>query len=190
MAVLGREVVNAMLFGPSSEGRLVHDSPVRGDVWAALAAAPGHRIEVLVEAYRNLPAGQVASRLADRLYRETAPRLVGDDREIGFGISFVQGFIAARIGLGDLIHAILPFTAWTRELHVFEVDPVVDVLGRHVEAQLLALQDAQRMVLDSDPRIGRLAATFRILAALAWAAEAESGRVIETLPDFFAAVLD
>ena len=187
MTQVGREVVNALLVGPGTDGRLVHDSPIRGDVWATYADKPGERVDVLIEAYRNVPTGLVATRLARRLY--TAPDRPGfeqQNNESGFGISFLEGFVTARISLRQLIFAVLPYTSWVRELKVLEKDrDVAGELIRYVTDQLAAMREPGKGVPEPDPSIARLAATFRILAALDWIAD-QQGEFIETLGAFFA----
>lgn len=179
MAKLAREVVNALLVGPSADGRLVHDSPIRGDVWASLATSPGQRVDVLIEAYREVPTGLVATRLARRLY--SAPERSGFAAPVphdGFGISLLEGFLAARLCLKDIIYAVLPYTAWIRDSRVLDEDRDVEgELRRHVSAQLDAMRFPTGPIQDADPAIARLAATFRILAALDWATDHETAAI-------------
>ena len=188
MAELGREVISALLVGPADDGRLVYDSPVRGDVWAELARADGDRIEVLIEAYRNVETGLVAARLARRLYQTPETEGFETPEEYGFGISYVEGFVAARLGLKELIYAVLPFTTWARELRI-----ETDLLGGGglvsslVRQQLLAMIGGKNAVDDTPPKIARLAAAFRVMAALHWALGRDLPP-IKTLKDFFAAV--
>ena len=177
MAALGREVVNALLLGPRSEGRLIHDSPVRGDVWAAFAAAPGQPIDVLLEVQRDIPTGIVAARLARRLHR-TKHSPAAFAPEAGFGISVLEGFVAARLSLDALVSAVLPFTAWSRVMEDgSNKEAIVDLLPALILEQLTAM----RMTSDTNPRSGkisvpprvaRVASTFRILAAVMWARDA------------------
>lgn len=187
MAKLGREVVNALLMGPSAEGRLVHESPVRGDVWAALAAAPGRPVDVLIEAYRNVETGLVASRLARRLYGyRPDPGRVSEDHS-GFGISYVEGFVAARLGLEDLTMHALPFSAWARDLRNPSADYRIAVdVAALVREQLSALADPGDAVREAEPKIARVTATFRMLAGLYWALDQEN-ETFASVAEFLAA---
>lgn len=181
MAALGREVVNVLLLGPRSDGRLIHDSPIRGDVWAAFGASPEHRVDVLIEVYRDVPTGLVAARLARRLHRRAAAEIqaVGETRS--FEVSMLEGIVAARLTLDDLAMAVLPYTSWARDLKTDRPRAeLLSELENLIREQLKtiargAAADAFPVMPNVDPNVARMAATFRILAALVWASRMKEG---------------
>lgn len=191
MAVLGQAVVSALLLGPGADGRLVHDSPIRGDVWAALAAAPGKRTDLLIEAYRDAASGAVASHLAERLHGEWPLPMrrpfEGDEPVGNFGISYVEGFVTARVNLIELAFYILPYTAWVNELRLPDHDGWTSTLRRIVADQLETmahLGPRTERLTDADPVLARIAPTFRILAGL-WLAQGDDDDTeIRTFVDF------
>lgn len=191
MAILGQTVVNALLLGPGADGRLVHDSPIRGDVWAALGAKPGERTDLLIEAYREVPTGSVAARLADRLYGkwplpDREPFNAGE-QPTSFGISYVEGFVAARANLVEIAFHILPYTAWVADLRLPEDFDWAPALGAVIKDQLSEMiQPGQRSerLTDTPPFLARLAPTFRILAGLWLALNDPDGDEVLTFADF------
>ena len=203
MARLSREIVNALLLGPRADGRLVHDSPIRGDVWAGLAAAPNRPIDILIEAYRETPSGLVAARLAERLYGpETVPQpflLESDSKPRrarsrvrptmpGYGISFLEGFVTARLSLDEIAYQVLPFTAWAHDVRRRDqAGRLLDQLYQLIRAQLQTLKDPEKtdIGLDrADPFVARLAATFRMLGALLWARDADARQGFTSVRSF------
>lgn len=198
MGTLGRNIVNALLLGPASDGRLVHESPIRGDVWAEIASRPSERIDVLIEAYRDASTGVVAARLARRLYDPNRPNLLltsPEGRDIsrtahpdkGFSISFVEGFVTAQVDLVELIVAILPYTSWTRDLRIRDnLDDIARRVRQLIALQLQAMSRPERPVAplpDRDPATARMAAVFRILGTLAWVRT--QAFELTDVPDFF-----
>lgn len=191
MAALGREVVNLLLLGPRSDGRLIHDSPIRGDVWAAFAASPGRAVDVLIEVYRDVPTGLVAARLARRLHRHAAAEKHAGDDTKSFEVSMLEGTVAARLTLGDLARAVLPYTSWARDLKterpraefLSELEQLIrqqlKMIARNADA------DAFPVFHNADPSVARMAATFRILAALEWASTMRDGPEEISLPSDF-----
>lgn len=187
MATLGREVISRLLIGPGDDGRLVHDSPIRGDVWAAYAAEPGGRVDVLIEVHRDTASGEVAARLARRLYRGGTRAASSRDPQDGYDISHVEGFVTARLTLPELATAVLPFTRWMRDLALDgRGSGAFEELRRQVRADLEAMRRPDAVPprsLERQPLILRMAATFRVLAAIAWAEGPSDGRKPEAFED-------
>lgn len=188
MALLGREVINALLVGPAADGRLVHDSPVRGDVWASFASDPAGRVDMLIESFWDRSSSVVAARLANRLY--DSPRGIIESHQ-GYGISYVDGFVTAKLSLDDLIRAVIPFTRWARDVRFWlRPEEAARLVEEQVKAQLEEMHfptERREVRLGGDPRIARIVPTYRILGALVWAAQS-SDAPIQTLQGFFEAV--
>ncbi|GAA0863755.1 hypothetical protein GCM10009115_15510 [Sphingopyxis soli] len=191
MIILGREVVNSLVLGPDADGRLVQDSPVRSDVWAGYAGAPGEALDLLVEAYRDTPTGLVAARIAARLYDTPERPGFGDaGHRLGYGLSFVEGLVAARLRIKELAYSLLPFTRWARSLGLAADDGVAARVEERVARQLHELRRRRgwaSATIETPPGIERLAATLRVLASLLWAegAEAADAAEIGTPADFY-----
>ena len=186
MTRLGRDLVTALLLGPSREGRLVPDSPIRGDVWAAFAAAPREPVRVLIEAQRDIAAGTVAARLAERCYAEADHERAEAGAE-GFGISVVEGFVAANLTLAHLVLSVLPMTAWCQgliapERRAEQMRALRDLLRSQLEA-MGAPADVRPTEVEWMPGIARMAATFRMIGALVWASGERDDTALQSVPD-------
>jgi len=99
-----RELVQFILLGPEDDRRQLQDSPVLGDVWIAYAKEPDKPQELLITPFREHAAGKVATTLAKRLK--------------GANIAYLQGIIAARLTLRQLVQSVIPMTSWRGEKRI------------------------------------------------------------------------
>ena len=99
------DLVEYLLLGPSSDRRLLQDSPILGDVWTAFAAQPLESQDLLITPMRTVIAGRVAKIVSDRLKALPGRGRVAD-------IAYLQGIVAARLHFEDLIRALVPLTDW------------------------------------------------------------------------------
>lgn len=188
MPGLGREIVSSLLLGPGNDGRLVHESPVRGDVWASFASEPKRPVDILIEVYRDFPTGPVADRLARRLHNSTAPNLA--ESLADYDISYLEGLVTARLTLRQLAAQVLPYTAWAEGMRSKVNAEDFSALENLIRWQLEALRSLPEKPYEAPsarPLVARMASTLRILATLLWAEKKPSGEAQDPR-DFFRSV--
>jgi subtilisin family serine protease len=98
-------LVDLVLLGPADDRRQLQDSPILGDVWLAYAAEPLARHDLLITPHRQTTAANVAHQIARRL------KVGGKNREPA-QIAYLQGLVAVRMSLPDLLRVIVPLTYW------------------------------------------------------------------------------
>src|SRR5829696_7388534 len=105
-------LVDLVLLGPMDDRRQLQDSPILGDVWLAYAAAPAASHDLLITPHKTVTAARVARVISERLAR------IAPERKGGARIAYLQGLVAARLNLGDMLRVIVPLTLWweTREI--------------------------------------------------------------------------
>ena len=60
------ELVEHILLGPADDRRVLQDSPLLGDVWAAYALDPGVVQDVLITPHKNTTAAAVAAKIREQ----------------------------------------------------------------------------------------------------------------------------
>src|SRR5215213_10076655 len=118
-----RSLVEFILLGPEDDRRQLQDSPILGDVWVEFAKRPGDRIELLVTPYKENSAGRVATTLAKRIAEahphganSRKPRSGSEAIEQrGADIAYLQGIVAARLTVTDVLKFVVPMTQWWTE---------------------------------------------------------------------------
>jgi hypothetical protein len=125
------ELVEHILLGPADDRRVLQDSPLLGDVWAAFALDPGVVRDVLITPHKNTTAATVAGIIPDgRSRRETerareqnpspAPRPKERAK-----IAYLQGLVGARLYFDEVLRILVPLTQWWAQPKVR--DRLVDV---------------------------------------------------------------
>jgi subtilisin family serine protease len=109
LLVIPSTLVDLILLGPADDRRELQDSPVLGDVWLAYANAPGSRQDLLITPHKIATAGGVAREISQQLSR------VGDQPESNAQIAYLQGLVAARLSLREMLRVLVPLTAWWSE---------------------------------------------------------------------------
>jgi hypothetical protein len=108
-----RTLLEYVLLGPADDRRQLQDSPILGDVWAGFAKNANAAQDLLITPFRSNPAGKVAARIADRLGQARKEGRVLPRRQQDFeNISYLQGLVAARLYLDELLEVVLPVTCW------------------------------------------------------------------------------
>jgi hypothetical protein len=102
-------LVDLILLGPADDRRQLQDSPILGDVWLAYAADPASIQDLLITPHRMATAGQVAREVADRLKRTRA------DSDKRSQVAYLQGLVAARLSVDELLRVLVPLTEWWAE---------------------------------------------------------------------------
>ncbi len=101
-------LVDFILLGPSDDRRQLQDSPILGDVWLAYAADPSGIQDLLITPHKTATAGQVAGEISSRLARtgRTGKRAERSN------IAYLQGIVAARLYLDEMLRIVVPATQW------------------------------------------------------------------------------
>jgi hypothetical protein len=102
-------LVDLILLGPADDRRQLQDSPVLGDVWLAYAADPAAIQDLLVTPHKSATAAQVARHLSERLTRTRI------NKEKRSQVAYLQGIVAARLYVDELLRVIVPLTLWWDE---------------------------------------------------------------------------
>jgi hypothetical protein len=104
-------LVDLVLLGPADDRRQLQDSPILGDVWLAYAAEPLARHDLLITPHRQTTAANVAHQIARRLK-------IGQKKPERAQIAYLQGLVAARLSLPELLRVIVPLTYWWSVRHI------------------------------------------------------------------------
>jgi hypothetical protein len=115
------ELVEHILLGPTGDRRVLQDSPLLGDVWAAYALDPGTVQDVLITPHKDTTAARVASRLPDALKQRAedrkreknptpAPHKIQKPK-----IAYLQGLVGARLYFDEVLCILVPATQWWHE---------------------------------------------------------------------------
>ncbi|MCA1435429.1 MULTISPECIES: S8 family peptidase [unclassified Bradyrhizobium] len=113
------EVVEHILLGPRDDRRVLQDSPLLGDVWAAYALDPGIAQDVLITPHKNATAVSVARTIAGALKVpvESAPPGRPPTKA---KVAYLQGLVGARLYFDQVLRILVPRTQWWREPKVAE----------------------------------------------------------------------
>jgi hypothetical protein len=107
-----RTLVEFILLGPEDDRRQLQDSPILGDVWAEFAKRPGERLELLITPYKEEVAANTAQHLQKAIRRQPT--------EPPANIAYLQGIVAARLSLDEVIQHVVPVTYWWGESRIVE----------------------------------------------------------------------
>ena len=112
------ELVEHILLGPAGDRRVLQDSPLLGDVWAAYALDPGNVQDVLITPHRSATAAGVASIIPEGLRLRAAERARETDPtpasryKVRPKIAYLQGLVGARLYFDEVLCIFVPLTQW------------------------------------------------------------------------------
>jgi serine protease AprX len=121
---LPAELVEHILLGPTDDRRVLQDSPLLGDVWAAFALDSGVAQDVLITPHKDTTAASVARAIPKALkVRARERRLETDptpaEREVVKPkVAYLQGLVGARLYFDEVLRILVPWTQWWREPRV------------------------------------------------------------------------
>ena len=133
------ELVEHILLGPADDRRVLQDSPLLGDVWAAYALDPGAVQDLLITPHKNTTAATVAAKLREQL----------SDKKKGAKIAYLQGIVGARLYFDEVLRIVVPLTQWwsPQKLHerIRKIDKanLKKLLGRAPKQSRTASSDAE-----------------------------------------------
>jgi hypothetical protein len=112
LLVIPGALVDLVLLGPADDRRQLQDSPVLGDVWLAYANLPGSQLDLLITPHKKTTAGGVAREISQQLSR------AGDQAQRSAQIAYLQGLVAARLSLREMLRVLVPLTQWWSERQI------------------------------------------------------------------------
>jgi Subtilase family len=130
-----RALVEFILLGPEDDRRQLQDSPILGDVWIEFAKAPAEKLELLITPYRDRAAGTVAHALAENAGLEDA------------GTAYLQGVVAARLSLEELLRFVVPMTQWWKSKDIAAAMAAYVAAPQAMAADIQALLETARLWL-------------------------------------------
>ncbi|MFH1341524.1 MAG: S8 family peptidase [Pseudomonadota bacterium] len=127
------ELVEHLLLGPADDRRVLQDSPLLGDVWAAYALDPGKVQDVLITPHKNATAARIARAIPKAIdvwagergrVAEFAP---ADRPRVRPKVAYLQGLVGARLYFDQVLRILVPRTQWWHEPKVTDRIAKVDV---------------------------------------------------------------
>jgi subtilisin family serine protease len=118
------ELVEHILLGPADDRRVLQDSPLLGDVWAAYALDPGNIQDVLITPHKSATAAGVASKIPDGLKEWKAVRATQKDPKPAeraperAKIAYLQGLVGARLRFDEVLCILVPMSQWWHQPNV------------------------------------------------------------------------
>jgi serine protease AprX len=107
-----RSLVEFILLGPEDDRRQLQDSPILGDVWVEFAKNPDRRVELLITPYKETAAVAVVKALVGALTQEAHTGDVNLPGGEETNIAYLQGIVAARLTLEEVLRFVVPLTSW------------------------------------------------------------------------------
>lgn len=111
------ELVEHILLGPIDDRRVLQDSPLLGDVWAAYALDPGVVQDVLITPHKNATAAVVAQmipvgiELREQERRAESPPPF-ERPKVRAKVAYLQGLVGARLYFDEVLRILVPLTQW------------------------------------------------------------------------------
>jgi len=111
------ELVEHILLGPIDDRRVLQDSPLLGDVWAAYALDPGVVQEVLITPHKKATAAVVAQmipvgiELREQERRAESPP-PSKRPKVRAKVAYLQGLVGARLYFDEVLRILVPLTQW------------------------------------------------------------------------------
>ena len=111
------ELVEHILLGPIDDRRVLQDSPLLGDVWAAYALDPGVVQDVLITPHKKTTAAVVAQMipvgidLRERERRAENPP-PSHRPKVRAKVAYLQGLVGARLYFDEVLRILVPLTQW------------------------------------------------------------------------------
>jgi len=111
------ELVEHILLGPIDDRRVLQDSPLLGDVWAAYALDPGVVQDVLITPHKKTTAAVVAQmipvgiKLREQERKAESPP-PSERPPVRPKVAYLQGLVGARLYFDVVLRFLVPLTKW------------------------------------------------------------------------------
>jgi serine protease AprX len=120
------DLAEYLLLGPTDDRRVLQDSPLLGDVWAAYAADPGSIQDLLITPHKDATAAEVAGKVSDAL-KLRPPERKGDRAKV----AYLQGLVGARMYFDEVLRILVPLTQWWYQPKIKDRIEAVDAARLH-----------------------------------------------------------
>ncbi|HXO67694.1 MAG TPA: S8 family peptidase [Bradyrhizobium sp.] len=120
------DLAEYLLLGPTDDRRVLQDSPLLGDVWAAYAADPGSIQDLLITPHKDATAAEVAGKISDAL-KLRKPERKGDRAKV----AYLQGIVGARMYFDEVLRILVPLTQWWYQPKIKDRIEAVDAARLH-----------------------------------------------------------
>ena len=157
------DVVEQILLGPRDDRRVLQDSPLLGDVWAAYALDPGVAQDVLITPHRNATAASVARAIAEavKVQADAAPPA---RPPVKAKVAYLQGLVGARLYFDQVLRILVPRTQWWHEPKVTERIEGVDANGNQGKIKRLLQQGPPKPNAPGDSELANVTSLQRYIA--------------------------
>jgi subtilisin family serine protease len=125
------ELVEYLLLGPADDRRVLQESPLLGDVWAAFAEDPGSIQDLLITPHKEATAAEVADKVSSSIVRK------GERKGERAKVAYLQGLVGARMYFDEVLRILVPLTQWWYQPKIRDVVTKAGVEG--------LLRDAERL---------------------------------------------
>ena len=111
------ELVEHILLGPIDDRRVLQDSPLLGDVWAAYALDPGVVQDVLITPHKKATAAVVAQMIPLGIELREQERQAESPPpskrpKVRAKVAYLQGLVGARLYFDEVLRILVPLTQW------------------------------------------------------------------------------
>lgn len=130
-------LVEHVLLGPVGDRRVLQDSPLLGDVWAAYAANPGVAQDLLITPRKEVSAAEVAHQISERVRSGKGTSAARGDESAR--VAHLQGIVGAELYFDEVLRILVPLTQWWSQKGVTERIDAFDA------ARLRAVLDPARL---------------------------------------------
>ncbi|WP_247972324.1 S8 family peptidase [Bradyrhizobium sp. 195] len=134
------ELVEHILLGPVDDRRVLQDSPLLGDVWAAYALDPGLVQDVLITPHKNVTAAAVAQIIPRGIDLRQQERQAEDPPpskrpKVRAKVAYLQGLVGARLYFDEVLRILVPLTQWWSQSKLQERILKIDQANLHALLQ-------------------------------------------------------
>jgi serine protease AprX len=157
------DVVEHILLGPRDDRRVLQDSPLLGDVWAAYALDPGVAQDVLITPHKNATAASVACVIAEavKVQADSAPSA---RPPVNAKVAYLQGLVGARLYFDQVLRILVPRTQWWHEPKVTDRIEGVDANENQGKIKKLLQQGPKKATAPRDSELDNVTSLQRYVA--------------------------
>lgn len=149
------DLVEHLLLGPTDDRRVLQDSPLLGDVWAAYALDPGNIQDVLITPLWSSTAAEVASMIPLGLELRDKSRKDEQDPQSATRVrdnpkvAYLQGLVGAKLFFDDVLCLLVPLTQWwhsdqvTKRIRALDAGKLERLLSRPIEPPTIRNSSAE-----------------------------------------------
>ena len=141
------DLVEYLLLGPTDDRRVLQDSPLLGDVWAAYADDPGNIQDLLITPHKDATAAEVAHKIS-----KTLPERKGARKAERAKVAYLQGVVGARMFFDEVLRVLVPLTQWWYQPKIRDMIQGAGTQGLlRDQARLVKLLETAADMHEADP---------------------------------------